>query len=228
MTPTFRFVCATRSTTEGFQLDCALGRTLDFYRYPLTEVRLFPENKVGLPQLYNAAIREAAWNPAILIFAHDDVFLCDYFWTEHILAGLKNFDILGLAGNRRRVPMQPAWPFIDSNLTNDDQNNLSGIIAHGDGFPPEILSRYGPASVECKLLDGVMLIAHSEKLIANNLFFDERFDFHHYDLDICRQAEVRGLKMGTCEVSAIHESHGGYDSDGWRSGYKKYIDKWGS
>jgi hypothetical protein len=224
----FRFVCATRSTIEGFQLDAALGRTLDLYRYPMTEVRLFPNNKAGLPQLYNQAIREASSDPAILIFIHDDVFLCDFFWQQHLLDGLGRFDILGLAGNRRRVPLQPAWPFIDAALTNDDEANLSGIIAHGTGFPPEILSRYGPPGYECKLLDGVMLAAHSEKLIANGVNFDERFDFHHYDLDFCRQAEARGLKMGTCAVSAIHESHGAYDSDSWRRSYQKYCEKWGS
>ena len=227
MTPKFRFVCATRATTEGFQLDCALGRSLDLYRYPSTEVRLSPENKVGLPQIYNAAIRDAAWNPAILIFAHDDVFLSDYFWREHIVAGLRDFDILGLAGNRRRVPMQPAWLFLDTYFTSDE-DNLSGTVGHGDGFPPEHLSAYGPASVECKLLDGVMLIAHSEKLITNNLFFDEQFDFHHYDLDFCRQAEIQGLRMGTCALSVIHQSLGNYDSDGWRNSYKKYISKWRS
>jgi hypothetical protein len=228
VTPKFRFICATRSTIEGFQLDCALGLTLDLYRYPATEVRLFPENKAGLPQLYNAAIREAASNPAILIFAHDDVFLCDYFWREHMLVGLQDFSILGLAGNRRRVPMQPGWRFIDANLNLDHDYNLSGIVAHGNGFPPDTLSRYGPAGIECKLLDGLMLIAHSEKLIANNLFFDEQFDFHHYDLDYCRQAETQGLRMGTCAVSAIHQSSGNFDSDDWRNSYRKYIDKWRS
>jgi hypothetical protein len=221
-----RFICATRSTGEGFQLDCALGRTLDLYRYPMTEIKLFTENKTGLPQLYNAAIREAAIDPAILVFAHDDLFLCDFFWPQHIQEGLNSFDIVGVAGNRRRVAMQPGWPFIDVKLTNDQQENLSGIVGHGSGFPPDKLSDYGPAGVECKLLDGVFIAAHSDKLLANSMLFDERFDFHHYDMDFCRQAEIRGLKMGTCAVSAIHESHGGYDSEGWRRSYEKYVAKW--
>jgi hypothetical protein len=224
--PKFRFVCATRSTVEGFQLDCALGRTLDLYRYPQTEIRLFPNNTVGLPRLYNMAIQDAARDPAILIFAHDDLFICDFFWPDHIRDGLENFDIVGLAGNRRRVANQPAWPFTDTNLTND-VGNLSGTVAHGSGFPPENLSHYGPVGCECKLLDGVLLAAHSSTLLANNVLFDERFDFHHYDLDFCRQAETQGLKMGTCAVSAIHESLGHYGSDDWLASHEKYSGKWG-
>ncbi len=62
--------------------------------------------KTGLPELYNRALRDAVDDPAIMIFVHDDAHLCDFFWPNHILAGLSSFDILGVAGNRRRVPSQ--------------------------------------------------------------------------------------------------------------------------
>jgi hypothetical protein len=226
MTLKYRFVCATQETIEGFRFRTALGRWLELYQYPFMDLRLFPENKTGLPVLYNRALREAAADPAIMIFAHDDVHLCDFFWPNHILDGLGSFDILGVAGNRRRVPGQLNWHFLDE-TTRDDLENLSGIVAHGSGLLPGGVSFYGAPGQEVKLLDGVMLIARSETLLANNLMFDERFEFHHYDMDFCRQAEIKKLRMGTATVSVVHESAGGYN-DGWRLSCAKYLDKWKS
>ncbi len=37
----------------------------------------------------------------------------------------------------------------------------------------------------------------SEILIARDLRFDRQFQFHFYDLDFCRQAEIKGVRMGT-------------------------------
>jgi hypothetical protein len=42
-----------------------------------------------------------------------------------------------------------------------------------------------------------MLAARSNTLAEKGLRFDPLFDFHFYDLDFCRQAELRKLRMGT-------------------------------
>lgn len=222
-----RVVCATRETAEDFAARCALGRSLRLYG-PLCELRLFPRNIAGLPLIYNTAIREAAADPAILVFMHDDVHLLDFYWPTRIYNGLAKFDIIGLAGNRRRVDRQPAWRFLDDRFTRDDRDNLSGVIAHGRSWPADYISAYGTPGYEVKLLDGVMLAAHSETLISKNLFFDERFDFHFYDLDFCRSAEERGLRMGTWGISVMHESDGTFGSPAWRDGYARYLSKWRS
>jgi GT2 family glycosyltransferase len=224
----FRFVCATRQTQEQFVSQTALGRSLTrFMSYGRVELRLFPSNASGLPAVYNAAIREAAENPAILIFIHDDVVLCDFFWPTHVLEALREFDVLGIAGNRRRLPNQPSW-FFDPQFKRDTPEQLSGIIGHGADFQSSALSIYGPPKQEVKLLDGLLLIARSQTLLANHLTFDERFDFHFYDMDFCREAERRRLKMGTCCISAVHQSPGSFAAPSWRSSYSRYLDKWGS
>jgi hypothetical protein len=225
MSDKYRFVCATREPQERFYSSTALGRSLSIYNYGFKEVRLFPNNSAGLPLLYNTALSEAAKDPAILIFMHDDVHICDFFWPAHISEGLSSFDILGVAGNRRRTPRQPAW-HLDSNFA-ADKGYLSGMVAHGKGFPPEKLSFYGLPCQEVKLLDGLMLIARSETLLAKNIRFDERFDFHFYDLDFCRQAEQGGLKMATWPISVIHESGGNYGPS-WQAAYARYLEKWQS
>jgi hypothetical protein len=225
----FRFVCATRQTQEQFVSTSALGRSLArFTGYGMVELRLFPANTVGLSALYNIAVREASQDPAVLIFVHDDVYLCDFFWPTHVLEGLAVFDILGVAGNRRRAPGQPSWYFIDPQFTRDAPENLSGIVGHGGDFVNSPLSIYGAPKQEVKLLDGLLLVARSQTLLANDLKFDERFAFHFYDLDFCREAEQRKLKMGTWSISVVHESPGAFATPAWHGGYQKYLEKWGS
>jgi hypothetical protein len=227
MTGLVRIVCATRETAEGFAANTALGRSLALYS-SLYELRLFSQNTLGLPRVYNTAIRESGSSPAILVFIHDDVHLLDFYWPTRIINGLAKFDVVGLAGNRRRAPRQPAWRFLDESFAKDARDNLSGVVAHGKSWPADYIGAYGPPGHEVKLLDGVMLAARSDTLITKNVAFDEAFDFHFYDLDFCRTAERQGLTMGTWGISVMHESDGVFGTPEWCRGYERYLAKWGS
>jgi hypothetical protein len=222
-----RVICATRADREGFFSSTALGKSLTLHRPPGVEVRLFPRNEQGLAAVYNTAIAESAREPAALLFIHDDVHLCDFHWPERLLEALGSFDVVGLAGNRRRVPGQPGWGITDEKFTKDKRANLSGTVGHGTGFPPRSIDVFGPSRQRVVLLDGLFIAVRSDALQAKSLRFDERFDFHFYDLDFCRQAEGLGLTMGTWPISVVHESPGGFMSDGWRQGYDRYVQKWG-
>jgi GT2 family glycosyltransferase len=161
-----------------------------------------------------------------LIFIHDDVHICDFFWPHTILDAMKRYDVVGIAGNKRRIPKQPSWAFIDRQFTWDAPENLSGAVGNGPGFPPQNISFFGPPDQEVKLLDGVLLAVDSNTLYSTGLRFDRRFSFHFYDLDFCRQAEVRKLTMGTCPISLIHESSGQFGTPEWESEYAEYLRKW--
>jgi hypothetical protein len=228
MSVKFRVVCATRATREDFATRTPLGRSLALFPYPFVELRLFASNSTGLPALYNTALREAAGDPAVLVFIHDDVYLFDFFWPNHILEALRMFDIVGLAGNKRRVAGQPAWRFLDDKLTRDNRENLSGIVAHGSQWPPQYVSYYGAPYQQVKLLDGLMLAGASETLLSKGMTFDERFDFHFYDLDFCRLAESKNLRLGTCSMSVMHASDGDFTAPGWKVAYDHYMRKWQS
>jgi hypothetical protein len=222
-----KIIVASRSSEADFFDKTATGRSLRLYMDPSIEVCLFPENRQGLSKIYNTVIDGSVNDPSMLVFAHDDLHILDFYWIEQLLDGLKRFQILGLAGNKRRVPYQPAWIFVDKNLTRDIPENLSGVVGHGDGFPPTDLSIFGPACQRVKLLDGLLLCAHSKTLVDNDLRFDERFNFHFYDMDFCRQAEKKNISCGTWTLSLIHESAGSFGSPSWRAAYQKYLEKWG-
>ena len=74
-----RIVCGTRVSEQEFSTKTALGRSLVIHQAANpVEIRLFAENKQGLSTIYNRAIDEARDNPAILVFVHDDVHVCDF------------------------------------------------------------------------------------------------------------------------------------------------------
>ena len=227
-----RFVCATRLPAADFFAKAALGRSLPAYRaYPrdqAIELRLFRENRTGLAELYNIAIEEARDDPAVLVFIHDDVYLSDYHWAAHLQRALRSFDIVGLVGNRRRVSRQASWMYLDDRFTSDSYDNFSGVLGHGDPFPDlKQLSVYGEPGAEVKLLDGVFIAVRSRTLLERDLKFDPRFEFHFYDMDFCRQAELRQLKMGTCAMSLVHASAGEFGNAQWRATYRRYLAKYG-
>jgi hypothetical protein len=228
MAAKLRVVCATKQPSHEYFQKTALGCSLSLptASADTIELRVFCDNREGLPSAYNQAIDEAKSDSAVLVFVHDDVQLCDFHWPSRILRGLESFHIVGVAGNKRRIPRQPSWAFIDPQFTWDALENLSGTVGHGSGYPPQQVSVFGPSEQEVKLLDGLLLAVQSDALHATDLRFDQRFAFHFYDLDFCREAELRKLTMGTCSISLVHASGGQFDTPEWTSAYAEYLRKW--
>ena len=223
-----QFIVATRECAENFWKNTATGRSLALYKSQHLNVILYPANQKGLSEIYNSAIDQYSGEPCIFVFAHDDLHILDFYWMHSILNGLNHFGVVGCAGNISRAPYQPSWAFKNLQLEWDEAKNLSGVVGHGSQFPPEdALSIFGPPFQQVKLLDGLFLAVFSETLRKNYLRFDEKFNFHFYDMDFCRQAEIRGVTMGTIPLSLIHESGGNFGTVSWRQGYETYIKKWG-
>ncbi len=219
-------ISATRQTGEAFSKDSALGVSLRRLAFDKDIVaRVAFENRTGLPAVYNAGIA-AARPGSILVFMHDDVWIEDIFFSRRVVEALESFDVVGVAGNRRRVAGQPAWAFVDAKFTWDDRANLSDAIGHGK-TPFGRVSRFGPAPAECELLDGVFLAARAATLAKTGVGFDPRFDFHLYDMDFCRAARARGLRLGTAALSLTHQSGGAFGTPGWARNHAEYSRKWG-
>jgi hypothetical protein len=227
-----RLVCASRRQSDEFATQTALGQSLSLRLPERVELRLFPGNSAGLPHVYNIAIEEAREDPAILLFVHDDVYLADFFWAERLREGLSRFDVIGVVGNRRRVARQPSWFFSAfdrerDTLTKDNVENFCGAVGYGGGGQLEGIDTFGASGQAVKLLDGLFLATRSTTLWEKSVRFDERFPFHFYDLDFCRQSERAGLAMGTWPVSVVHRSKGSFGGEDWHRGYERYIEKWG-
>ncbi len=218
-------VSATRMSKNDFWNKSPLGLSLKRISH---EARLAVfvayENRRGLPEVFNARITAQNHHEA-LVFIHDDVWIDDYFLADRIIEGLKAYDVFGLAGNRRRIPNQPSWLFIDEKLTWDDKANLSGSVAHG-AHPFGAITHFGSVPAECELLDGVLLAAKKSTLIDNGILFDPIFDFHFYDMDFCRTARMKKLRLGTWPICITHQSAGAFESTSWQNKYLLYREKW--
>jgi len=223
-------VSASRLSKSTFNRDSLLGRTLKKYpRASELKPLIAYSNKRGLPDIYNKVIEEAD-ETDILVFMHDDVAFEDINFQEQIVKGLEMFDVIGVAGNTRRIPNQPAWIFshIENGRLIWDKEYLSGEIYHRAPATGELKKNYyGIAPRPVKLLDGVMLAVRAGTLKKTGVRFDPRFDFHFYDVDFCRSCEMAGLSMGTWPISLQHDSEGNYGGS-WLSHYNAYLAKWGS
>ena len=222
----FRIVAATRSDRATFLAESLLGRSIErVVNREAVELSVYYENTLGLPNLYNASLDQAA-DADVLIFIHDDVWIDDWFLPERLREALEQFNVVGVAGNRRRVPKQPGWWTTDTStqLNDYDLPNLSGSIAHFEG-PVARVIYWGEVPSPVKLLDGVFLAARAGTLRQAGVRFDPRFKFHYYDMDFCRQCELAGLTMGTWPIALTHGSPG-QTSDQWRAVYLEYLEKW--
>ena len=75
-----RVVCATRLPRNKFLSHTSLGKSIkSFIEVSKAEVKLYADNSTGLSEIYNKAIEDSIENPAILVFAHDDIVLYDFF-----------------------------------------------------------------------------------------------------------------------------------------------------
>ena len=183
-------------------------------------LRVAYDNAEGLPTVYNAAL-EAASDGDALLFTHDDVGLHDPDLVDRLEKALGRYDVVGVAGNRRRLPDQRTW-FSQGERGVLDREWLAGAVRHGDETVV-----YGPAPAEARLLDGLFLASRAATLRRAGVAFDPRFRFHFYDLDFCRSCERAGLTMGVWPFDVSHASDGAFGSSDWNLAYYRYRAKWG-
>jgi GT2 family glycosyltransferase len=182
----------------------------------------------GLSDIFNLALDRTDADTNI-VFVHDDVYLNDWFLTQRVAEALQRFDVVGLAGSTNPDLSQPSWGLcFDANLNATGWQpgvQRSGAVNHFDYACPNV-SIYGPTPQPCVLLDGVFLAVRTALVKERGVRFDPRFSFHCYDIDFCRAAAEKGLRLGTWPISVTHDSGGAYNSDAFRRSARAYLDKW--
>ena len=223
---TLHIVSSSREAQESFGLT-PLGRSIRRLRKPPKLSLTFSNNgELGLPDVYNAAIK-AADDSDTLLFVHDDVVIGDLDVEETLDRALEQYDIVGVAGGVRRAAGQVTWFGLLGQIDKAVRaGRLSGAVGHVIEEKGEF-SVYGPAPRGVMLLDGVFLAVNAKTLRATGARFDPQFRYHFYDLDFCRQAEVEGLRIGTWFIPIIHRCKpGGYESPEWAAARDLYWKKW--
>lgn len=220
-------ISATRASEEAFWASSALGVSLK--RHMQQDARIVPyvyyENTRGLSEVFNEAVAIAPDN-ALVIFAHDDIWLDQNPFVQTVMDGLAAYDVIGVAGTARMLPKQPAWLFTDLAFTWEQSAFLRGKVAHSE-HPFGHNTYFGAEQGDCVLMDGVFMAAYKRTLTQANVRHDPQFDFEFYDLDFCRTATQAGLKLGIWPISLTHQSMGNFGKQRWRDKYQMYLRKWG-
>jgi GT2 family glycosyltransferase len=219
-----RIVAATSYDQMTFQRRALLAGALRRLSSREGEVKadVIYQNNRGLPEVYNEALSTCE-DSDLVLFVHDDVRLDDWFLPERLKEALANFDLVGILGNRRRVPGQVAWHTVDREAL--DKENLSGSIANVNR--PETIVRYGDSPCEVKLLVGLFLAARAGRLREAKVGFDPQFPSYFYDFDFCRACELAGLKLGTWPIATTAAGESTFDNPEWKETSVKYLAKWG-
>lgn len=238
VTPTnLVIITATQSTREKFEENSPLYASSVRLGIPLL---VKYENTQGISTVYNEMIAKLIQdaenqfaNIEYIIFAHDDVRICDAFIFEKLTWCFieKRFDLVGLAGattvnlsDKGRV----AWHSIG------DKSKLSGAVSHPsiEGGTVDASQWYvncwGLAPARVITLDGLFLATRKSLLKQNpELRFDPTFTFDFYDMDFCMSFYLKGLTAGTTNVFAEHYSHGaGINSERYAMLQQKFLAKW--
>lgn len=219
------FVTATREPAERFFTHTSLGQSITHLRAQGVKLKVLAKtsNSKAIAIGYNTAIAER-WRNHIIVFAHDDVRLDDMYIAHRLNDALRQYDVVGVAGNRRRYFGQPAWHRPRLLSQTGPKDDLLGSVFHAS---INELSRFGDSFGSAQLLDGVLIAARGSTLLNSGVRFDASLDFHFYDLDFCRSATQAGLRLGVWPIAITHMSVGGYNSKAWSASYKKYLAKWG-
>ncbi len=228
-------IVATRQPDRGsFDRSTLLGISLSHMPVDLRpELRITFKNSGstvrGLSEIYNEALNNVAFETHKLVFLHDDVFIHDWFVKTRVIDSLRQFDVVGVAGSVNPQFEHPSWGLkFDAALNPigwQDGLIRSGAVNHFDYACPSFGS-FGDTPAACELLDGLFLAVNAKRAKDTDLRFDPEFRFHCYDIDFCRTAARRQLRMGTWPIAVTHGSGGNFGSEEFKFVARKYLEKW--
>ena len=100
--------CARRRSTATRCSARSLARAEAFSPFVLAAAY---ENQRPLADAYNRAIDTVGAATTSSSFVHDDVWVDDWQVAQRLRDALAAYDVVGVAGNRRRAPRQASWVF---------------------------------------------------------------------------------------------------------------------
>ena len=211
----YHFVIATTKTKTEFRNTpiCTYLEKSDNFK----NCSVFYQNNKGLTKLYNRFISESFKHKKV-IFVHDDVLIEDLFLEEKLNIAFQKYDIVGLAGSKKcDLKKTPAWHLMS------DKEDFCGEVAHShEGKVWTTV--FGPTESRVLIMDGLFIAVNVERLLETKTTFDENFDFHHYDISFCLNANKNKLKMGVTPIKVVHFGLGdSMTTIEWRKSADKFI-----
>jgi hypothetical protein len=173
------------------------------FSHPKTEILIYENDGVNsLPEIYNIGLNDSKYD--IVVFIHDDLILETKNITPKIIRLFdKNPDygIIGIAGTDNLL----------SGMWWQDKSSMYGIVGHEHEGKRHV-NQYskGDYSENLKqviVVDGLFMMVHKKRIKHT---FNQQFEgFHFYDLPICIENHLDGVKIGvTTKIKVTHKSIG--------------------
>lgn len=173
---------------------------------PKSEVIVYENDaQFSLPELYNRGLTESKND--IVVFMHDDLIINAKNITPKIVKLFdKNpdFGIIGIAGTDK-LTTGKWW---------EDRATMYGIVGHIQDKKRHV-NKYSKKTFpefvkEVVTVDGLFMMVHKKRL--KHTFNEEFKGFHFYDLPICVENFMDGVKIGvTTKFDITHKSIGEVD-----------------
>ncbi len=213
--------CTRAKTLEEFKtrpIYSSLQKHID--SNPNIDFQLFTNNQRGLSTCYNEILKDPKNLDKTVLFVHDDIELNDLFLYEKLIDS--PYSITGLAGAKsfNKLSDKLAW-----HLAALKESYVGEVAHYKDG---QIWTTvFGSSNSRALTLDGLFLSVKVKDVVEKELFFDEEFDYHFYDLAFCLKANEKHVKCGVYPIYAVH--HGLGDSmltKEWEAANEKFKSKY--
>ena len=196
--PNISVIISTRKRDEIY-----IKHVKKMFSNPKTEILVFQnDNEYSLSELYNKGLNESKND--IVIFMHDDLIIETNNLTPKILKIFnenEEFGIIGIAGTTE----------IKSGMWWQDREKMFGIVGHEHNGKRHV-NYYSKQTFNDKLkevvvIDGLFMMVHKKRI--KHMFNEEFKGFHFYDLPICVENFMSGVKIGlTTKIRVTHKSIG--------------------
>lgn len=195
---------ACRGNIEDSQLVKSLTEILKIN--PTVSTKFKSNNTLGLSRVYNNFIKYDASNNDVAIFVHDDVYIDDFRIFSKLDEAHSRFDIVGLAGGiGPRISTPALWHLMCGGVTG---GNLRGAVSHPYNKEQLAMTSFGPTPSRVAILDGLFLSIKLRSIRSCGWRFNENYNFHHYDIASCIDANNKKLRLGVWPIWVTHTSPG--------------------
>jgi len=186
-------------------------------------LHVITDNRKGLSKVYNEFINEEiAKEHDRIIFVHDDVYIDDVMINVKLneaMYGESKFDIVGLAGTRNPQIKHPALWHIMGNR--EDHRGYAGHIFGKH----KVMTGFGYTPDRVAIIDGLFVAVNVARALETGWRWNENFDFHHYDIASCIDANIKGMRIGVWPINVFHASPGlaSLEDVAWSKSNEKFL-----
>lgn len=183
--------------------DDYLKHVSKMFSHPKTEIIVYEnDGEKSLPQIYNQGLDESKND--IVVFMHDDLILETNNITPKVIRLFEKnpeYGIIGLAGTNNLL----------SGMWWQDRTSMYGVVGHEHEGKRHVnhysKGDYSEKLKEVVIVDGLFMMIHKSRIKHK---FNEQFEgFHFYDLPICLENYLDGVKVGvTTKIRVTHKSIG--------------------